>query len=201
MVFQCTLGQPVTFQWHSSVHWTSECTLAQGKGPFNLESGYSAHQLLMWFLSFSLRKSTFRSITAPGHRYHFKSQTGVYIFWRHEYTSLQLTIVTSHWRIVPRGWYGYFVIIGITALRKLWNTRLWWQVLSQFHYKRICRAVNNGFDQIPAAAAWKLCTVLTLNLFWQSDRWEAGIISTNLYIVLKSSLWHSGDRQILSFFV
>ena len=32
VVFQCTLGQPVAFQWHSSVHWTSQCTLAQGKG-------------------------------------------------------------------------------------------------------------------------------------------------------------------------
>ena len=31
-MFQCTLGQPVAFQWHSSVHWTSQCTLAQGKG-------------------------------------------------------------------------------------------------------------------------------------------------------------------------
>ena len=31
MVSQCTLGQPMTFQWHSSVHWTSQCTLAQGK--------------------------------------------------------------------------------------------------------------------------------------------------------------------------
>ena len=26
---QCTLGQPVAFQCHSSVHWTSRCTLAQ----------------------------------------------------------------------------------------------------------------------------------------------------------------------------
>ena len=32
VVSQCTLGQPVAFQWHSSVHWTSQCTLAQGKG-------------------------------------------------------------------------------------------------------------------------------------------------------------------------
>ena len=32
MVSQCTLSQPVAFQWHSSVHWTSQCTLAQGKG-------------------------------------------------------------------------------------------------------------------------------------------------------------------------
>ena len=24
--------QPVVFQWHSSVHWTSQCRLAQGKG-------------------------------------------------------------------------------------------------------------------------------------------------------------------------
>ena len=32
VVFQCTLGQPVAFQWHSSVHWTSQCTLAQDKG-------------------------------------------------------------------------------------------------------------------------------------------------------------------------
>ena len=32
VVFKCTLGQPVTFQWHSSVHWSSQCTLAQGKG-------------------------------------------------------------------------------------------------------------------------------------------------------------------------
>ena len=32
VVSQCTLGQPVAFQWHSSVHWTSPCTLAQGKG-------------------------------------------------------------------------------------------------------------------------------------------------------------------------
>ena len=32
MVSQCTLGQPVAFQWHSSVHWTSQCTLAQDKG-------------------------------------------------------------------------------------------------------------------------------------------------------------------------
>ena len=31
MVSQCTLGQPVAFQWHSSVHWTSQYTLAQGK--------------------------------------------------------------------------------------------------------------------------------------------------------------------------
>ena len=34
VVFQCTLGQPVAFQWHSSVHWTSQCTLAQGKGRY-----------------------------------------------------------------------------------------------------------------------------------------------------------------------
>ena len=26
------LGQPVVFRWHSSVHWTSQFTLAQGKG-------------------------------------------------------------------------------------------------------------------------------------------------------------------------
>ena len=32
VVSQCTLGQPVAFQWHYSVHWTSQCTLAQGKG-------------------------------------------------------------------------------------------------------------------------------------------------------------------------
>ena len=32
VVSQCTLGQPVAFQWYSSVHWTSQCTLAQGKG-------------------------------------------------------------------------------------------------------------------------------------------------------------------------
>ena len=32
VVSKCTLGQPVAFQWHSSVHWTSQCTLAQGKG-------------------------------------------------------------------------------------------------------------------------------------------------------------------------
>ena len=32
MVSQCTLGKPVAFQWHSSVHLTSQCTLAQGKG-------------------------------------------------------------------------------------------------------------------------------------------------------------------------
>ena len=31
VVTQCTLGQSVAFQWHSSVHWTSQCTLAQGK--------------------------------------------------------------------------------------------------------------------------------------------------------------------------
>ena len=31
-VSQCTLGQSVAFQWHSSVHWTSQCTLSQGKG-------------------------------------------------------------------------------------------------------------------------------------------------------------------------
>ena len=31
MVSQCTLGQPVAFQWHSSIHWTSQCTLGQGK--------------------------------------------------------------------------------------------------------------------------------------------------------------------------
>ena len=32
VVSHCTLGQPVAFQWHSSVHWTSQCTLAKGKG-------------------------------------------------------------------------------------------------------------------------------------------------------------------------
>ena len=32
VVSQCTLGQPVAFQWHSNVHWASQCTLAQGKG-------------------------------------------------------------------------------------------------------------------------------------------------------------------------
>ena len=37
MVFQCTLGQPVTIQWHSSVHWASQCTLAQGKGSHSWE--------------------------------------------------------------------------------------------------------------------------------------------------------------------
>ena len=31
VVSLCTLGQPVAFQWHSSVHWTKHCTLAQGK--------------------------------------------------------------------------------------------------------------------------------------------------------------------------
>ena len=35
VVSQCILGQPVAFQWHSSVHWTSQCTLAQGKGENN----------------------------------------------------------------------------------------------------------------------------------------------------------------------
>ena len=38
MVTQCTLGQPVAFQWHSSVHWTSQCTLAKGKGTQNIPS-------------------------------------------------------------------------------------------------------------------------------------------------------------------
>ena len=32
VVSQCTLGHAVAFQWHSTVHWTSQCTLAQGKG-------------------------------------------------------------------------------------------------------------------------------------------------------------------------
>ena len=32
VVFKCTLGQPVAFKWHSSVHWASQCTLSQGKG-------------------------------------------------------------------------------------------------------------------------------------------------------------------------
>ena len=27
-----SLGQPVAFQWHSNIHWTSQYTLAQGKG-------------------------------------------------------------------------------------------------------------------------------------------------------------------------
>ena len=36
MVSQCTLGQPMAFQWHSSVHWTSQYTLAQGKGTLNI---------------------------------------------------------------------------------------------------------------------------------------------------------------------
>ena len=31
VVSQCTLGQPVSFQCHSSVHWTTQCTLARGK--------------------------------------------------------------------------------------------------------------------------------------------------------------------------
>ena len=32
MLFQCTLRQPVANQWLSSVQWTSQCTLDQGKG-------------------------------------------------------------------------------------------------------------------------------------------------------------------------
>ena len=32
VVSQCTLSQPVAFQWHSSVHWTSQRTLAQDRG-------------------------------------------------------------------------------------------------------------------------------------------------------------------------
>ena len=43
VVSQCTLGQPVAFQWHSSVHWTSQCTLAQGKGIVYL-TVYSRHR-------------------------------------------------------------------------------------------------------------------------------------------------------------
>ena len=31
VVSQCSLDQPVAFQWQSSVHWTSQCRLAQGK--------------------------------------------------------------------------------------------------------------------------------------------------------------------------
>ena len=69
VVSQCTLGQPVTFQWHSSytgpasvhwctldqpvytgVHWTSQCTLAQGKGIY---SSIGSHDLepTRWQLS------------------------------------------------------------------------------------------------------------------------------------------------------
>ena len=32
VISQCTLGHPVAFQCHSSVHWTSQCILAQSNG-------------------------------------------------------------------------------------------------------------------------------------------------------------------------
>ena len=35
-----SVGQPVAFQWHSSVHWTSQCTLAEGKGPDIRSTGH-----------------------------------------------------------------------------------------------------------------------------------------------------------------
>ena len=44
VVSQCTLGQPVAFQWHSSVHWTSQCTLAQGKGPCKQLGVWASHR-------------------------------------------------------------------------------------------------------------------------------------------------------------
>ena len=34
-------SQPVAFQWHSSVHLTSQCTLAQGKGLHTLPHALS----------------------------------------------------------------------------------------------------------------------------------------------------------------
>ena len=46
VVSQCTLGQPVAFQWHSSVHWTSQCTLAQGKGNWFIIT-YQAHVIII----------------------------------------------------------------------------------------------------------------------------------------------------------
>ena len=37
---QCTLGQPVEFQWHSNVHWNSQCTPAQCKEYSSLVRNY-----------------------------------------------------------------------------------------------------------------------------------------------------------------
>ena len=42
VVSQCTLCQPVAFQWHSRVHWTSQCTLAEGKGDLYLQMDQQA---------------------------------------------------------------------------------------------------------------------------------------------------------------
>ena len=51
VVCQCTLGQPVTFQWHSSVHWTSQCTLAQGKGLLNYGSFFKLSATYFLYLT------------------------------------------------------------------------------------------------------------------------------------------------------
>ena len=55
VVFQCTLGQPVAFQWHSSVHWTSQCTLAQGKGWYKCANA--------WIVTFQLISRLLSMIT------------------------------------------------------------------------------------------------------------------------------------------
>ena len=45
VVSQCTLGQPLAFQFHSSANRTSQCTLAQGKGCVGFATEGAHHQL------------------------------------------------------------------------------------------------------------------------------------------------------------
>ena len=72
VVSQCTLGQPVAFQWHFSVHWTSQCKLAQGKGsegnmfnPIFKENGSATTHLhgcfCSWTFSWNIGYSMFPS--------------------------------------------------------------------------------------------------------------------------------------------
>ena len=47
-VYQCTLGQSETFQWHSSVHWTNQCTLAQRDRWSQWETAWQCNVFSHW---------------------------------------------------------------------------------------------------------------------------------------------------------
>ena len=64
VVSQCTLGQPVAFQWHSSVHWTSQRTLAQGKGWLTWNNRLDHYAVIVhWYPAVIARLSTLQPTT------------------------------------------------------------------------------------------------------------------------------------------
>ena len=97
VVSQCTLGQPVAFQWHSSVHWTSQCTLAQGKGPLVYRNSS-----LRWINNI-LNKFIWIRV-APAKKY-----GGLKGNWKHDTTAFNCT---------------YWYVISVIKLQSNWPLNL-----------------------------------------------------------------------------